>query len=246
MRFVGPLADLEEELGFRSSFNFVPEGYQVDGSLLEQLRRRGFEIGVHGLRHDGKDFWSKRVFEQRAIRINGYLREWDAVGFRAPFTHRNPEWMQLLEIEYDSSFFDTDPYESMPGGTMSIWPFFCGRFVELPYTLMQDHTLFEVFGETARPWLEKVDFIARWGGMALVNAHPDYLRVPARLAVYREFLGTVANQMKQAQNSGRHYCWHSLPREVARWWRRRCQGLERGVDERPATTPAGTSGKNGP
>ena len=31
--------------------------------------------------------------------------------------------MQALEIEYDLSFFDTDPCEPIPGGTMSIWPF---------------------------------------------------------------------------------------------------------------------------
>ena len=43
--------------------------------------------------------------------------------------------MRHLEIEYDLSFFDTDPFEPIPGGTMSIWPFFIGHFVELPYTL---------------------------------------------------------------------------------------------------------------
>ena len=78
---------------------------------------------------------------------------------------RNPEWMQALEIEYDLSFFDADPYEPMPGGTMSIWPFILGRFVELPYTLIQDHTLTAVLGETTpRLWLEKVDFIERYRG----------------------------------------------------------------------------------
>jgi hypothetical protein len=53
--------------------------------------------------------------------------------------------------------------------------------VELPYTLAQDHTLFETLGQcTLQIWLDKADFIARWGGMALLNAHPDYLRELAR------------------------------------------------------------------
>jgi hypothetical protein len=43
-----------------------------------------------------------------------------------------PEWLQALDIPYDLPFFDTDPYEPMPGGTKSICPFTLGWFVELP------------------------------------------------------------------------------------------------------------------
>src|SRR5262249_4234489 len=213
--FVPVLADLEERLGFRSSFNFVPERYTVDQALLSALRQRGFEIGVHGLKHDGRLFSSRHIFTCRAARINEYLRAWSAVGFRAPYTHRNPEWMQALQIEYDLSFFDTDPYEPMPGGTMSIWPFLLGSFVELPYTLAQDHTLMVILGAcTPRIWLDKVDFVERWHGMALVNAHPDYLREPKHLALYEAFLRTMAEKDNY---------WRALPRDVARWWKQRAQ-----------------------
>ena len=130
-------------------------------------------------------------------------------------THRNPEWMQALEIEYDSSFFDTDPFEPIPGGTMSIWPFQMGRFIELPYTLAQDHTLMSTLGEkTPRLWLEKVDFIRKYSGLALVNSHPDYLINPSYFAIYEDFLC----QMSQAKDF-----WHALPRDVARWWKRRSE-----------------------
>ena len=223
--FARTLADVDDQYGFRSSFNLVPEPYRVDTELRTELRERGFEVGVHGLKHDGRLFSSRAEFERRAHAINQYLKEWGAVGFRSPFTHRNPEWMQSLEIEYDSSFFDTDPFETIPGGTMSIWPFFCGRFVELPYTLMQDHTLFEVFGHTPQPWLDKVDFIAKWGGMALLNVHPDYMRDPAHLAVYKPFLERMSERIRRAGQQGSTYCWHALPRDVARWWRKRA-GLD--------------------
>ncbi|HEX3270048.1 MAG TPA: hypothetical protein VHR15_05325 [Ktedonobacterales bacterium] len=213
--FVPRLAELEERLGFRSSFNFVPERYPVDLALLSALRQRGFEVGVHGLRHDGRLFFSQRAFARRAEKINQHLHTWEAAGFRAPYTHRNPEWMQALDIEYDLSFFDTDPYEPMPGGAMSIWPFLLGSFVELPYTLVQDHTLMVILGARAPgAWLNKVDFVERWRGMALVNAHPDYLREPQRLAIYEAFLHAI----KEKDNY-----WHALPREVGRWWRRRAQ-----------------------
>ena len=211
--FVETVADLEESFGFRSLFNFVPESYKLNHKLMDDLRQRGFEVGVHGLRHDGRLFATKRIFKQNASRINRYLKEWDTVGFRAELTLRQPEWMQSLEIEYDLSFFDTDPFEPIPGGTMSIWPFFIGHFVELPYTLAQDHTLTSLLGENSpRIWLDKVDFIEKNHGMALVISHPDYLRSKPTWDVYYEFL----TEMKK-----RTGYWHALPGEVARWWKAR-------------------------
>lgn len=213
MAFVRQVADLEESLGFWSSFNFVPGDYEVDPVLVSELRQRGFEVGLHGLKHDGKLFDSRSGFERKAAKINSYLKAFRAVGFRSPLTMRNPEWMQSLDIEYDSSFFDTDPFEPIPGGTMSIWPFWLGHFIELPYTLVQDYTLTDVLREDSpRLWLEKVDFIEAHCGMALLNSHPDYLRAPFRWDIYSRFLNSMREQ-------GGY--WHALPRDVSRWWRGR-------------------------
>ncbi len=215
-RFAGRVADLEEKLGFRSSFNFVGERYRLDRGLIDDLLRRGFEIGVHGLRHDGHEYDSWAVFESTARRVNLTLAELGATGYRAPMTHRHPAWMQSLEVEYDTSFFDSDPFEPVPGGTMSLWPFQIGRFWELPYTLPQDSTLVDLLGErTPRLWLEKVDYVSRHCGMALLNSHPDYLRHARYWSVYEAFLGEMR---------AREGYWHALPREVARWWRRRAEG----------------------
>ena len=216
-RHVRAVAELEEQLGFRSSFNFIPERYPLDWALLTELRERGFEVGLHGLKHDGKLFDTHSKFMRRARRINSYLEALGAVGFRAPLTHRNPEWMQALNVEYDLSFFDTDPFEPIPGGTMSIWPFMLGRFVELPYTLVQDYTLIEVLGETTpKLWLDKVRFIEQYHGMALVNAHPDCLLSNVGWQVYAEFL----EWLKDAADA----CWHALARDAAAWWRARATG----------------------
>jgi peptidoglycan/xylan/chitin deacetylase (PgdA/CDA1 family) len=224
--FASSVADIDAAFGFRSSFNFVPERYHVDRGLMGELSARGFEIGVHGLRHDGKDFATHRQFVRRATRMNQFIHDFATVGFRAPLTHRNPQWMQMLDIEYDGSFFDTDPYEPIAGGTMSIWPFQLGRFVELPYTLAQDYTVAEVVGETTpRLWLEKVEFIRANHGMALLNTHPDYLRKPHTRRIYSDFLAA----MREAADFH-----HDLPREIARWWRARAaatavQELRNGV-----------------
>ena len=41
------LMQLELDLGFRSSFNFIPEGsYQVPAELREEFTGNGFEIGI--------------------------------------------------------------------------------------------------------------------------------------------------------------------------------------------------------
>ena len=211
--FVEQVADLEESLGFRSSFNFVPERYKVDTRLMDSLRRRGFEIGVHSLNHDGKLFSSRSVFERRVQKINQYLKDWDAKGFRADLTHRQPEWMQMLEVEYDLSFFDTDPFEPIPGGTMSIWPFFIGHLIELPYTLVQDYSLISVLQQTsATLWFDKLEFIKNHHGMALLNSHPDYLKDQETYKVYAEFLQGAKKNKR---------VWQALPRDVARWWRKR-------------------------
>ena len=218
------VAELENRLGFRSSFNFVPERYRLDASLMEELRQQGFEIGVHGLTHDGKLFSSHREFMCRAERINGYLKQFRASGFRAPLTHRQPEWLQSIEAEYDLSFFDTDPYEPIPGGTMSIWPFKMGRLVVLPHTLPQDYTLTAVLGErTPDLWLEKVEFLEASRGMILVNVHPDYLLHDHNWRLYSEFLQDMRDR------SG---YWRALPRQVAGWWR----------DRMDASSPAALQG----
>ncbi len=212
-RFVGDVAALDRKYGFRSSFNFVLDRYPLDLILIDQLRKDGFEVGCHGMRHDGKMFRSKIYFDQEVIEINQALEKFNMVGFRSPFTHRNPIWMQDLNIEYDLSFFDTDPFEPIPGGTMSIWPFMVGKFVELPYTLVQDNTLVNVLGQRSPDiWIEKLGFIYKYHGMALVNVHPDYLLNPIAFGVYEELLQYI----KKMDNY-----WNALPREVSQWWRQR-------------------------
>src|SRR5262245_14130229 len=208
------VANLEDHLGLRSSFNLVAHKYDIDIGVVRELTARGFEIGIHGYNHDGFLYASRRIFDRRATYINAALRKYGAVGFRSPMVHRNLEWLQALDIEYDASCFDIDPFQAVPGGVGGLWPFIAGRFVELPYTLPQDHTLFIVLREAdGSIWDKKLRYVVRHSGMALMLTHPDYLTEPL-LEVYREFLERAAAE------GG---VWHALPREVARWWRARDQ-----------------------
>ena len=118
------LMQVEMGFGLRSSFNFVPEGgYRVPIELREELTRNGFEIGIHDLRHDGRLFASRREFDRSTPRINHYLKDWGAVGFRSGFMFHNLEWLHALNIDYDMSTFDTDPFEPQPEGRHTIFPF---------------------------------------------------------------------------------------------------------------------------
>jgi glycosyltransferase involved in cell wall biosynthesis len=231
------LMQLELELGFRSSFNFVPEGsYRVPADLREELTAHGFEVGIHDLKHDGHLFASRRSFKRRTVRINNYAHEWGASGFRSGFMLRNLDWLHDLDVQYDASTFDTDPFEPQPDGGHTIFPFWVPRpngssanghesttassragYVELPYTLPQDSTLFLVLREsTPEIWMRKLDWIAQHGGMVLLDVHPDYISFNGSpqtttqypVALYRQFLDYV-----KTKYAGQY--WHALPRQVA-------------------------------
>jgi len=232
---VRQLAELEMSLGFRSSFNFIPKGsYRLTPQLREWLVTNGFEVGVHDLYHDGKLYRSREVFRRcHAQEINHFLQAWNAVGFRSAFMHNQLNWLHDLEIQYDASTFDTDPFEPQPDEAGTIFPFWVpapgaqkseagsqksevrnqrsgasadeltsdlrpptsgpsspssdsafrtpssalGKgYVELPYTLPQDSTLFLLLGKRdPEIWVRKLGWIAEQGGLALVNLHPDYI-----------------------------------------------------------------------
>ena len=228
------LAEMEIGLGFRSSFNFVPEGeYEVGAALRAFLNAHGFEVGVHDLHHDGKLYRSRKAFEQNAERINHYLKSWQAVGFRSAFMLHNLEWLQELDVLYDASTFDTDPFEPQPDGVHTIFPFRVagtpsGGYVELPYTLPQDSTLFLVLGESSIDvWTRKLDWLAARGGMALVNVHPDYMSFDRQNGASEYSAGLYEQFLTYVKERYAREAWFALPREVAAYVRADSASRER-------------------
>ena len=257
------LMQLEMEMGFRSSFNFIPEGeYRVSQEIREELQNNGFEVGIQDLKHDGKLFQSREAFRNGAAQINHYLHEWGAKGFRSGFMFHNLEWVHDLDVDYASCTFDTDPFEPQPDDVGTIFPFWVSRtnghviesvnprssrfeipspvsnpralllnsartgYVELPYTLPQDSTLFLLLQER-RPdiWLNKLDWIAKHGGMVLVNTHPDYMAMDGKgkrtdvfpVGFYKRLLEYV-----RVKYAGAY--WQALPKEVATYVSNRHNG----------------------
>lgn len=149
------------------------------------------------------------------------------------------DWLHQLNVAYDASTFDTDPFEPQPQGRHTIFPFWVPHqianhesrvtnhsadsrpgYVELPYTLPQDSTLFLLLREqTIDIWLRKLDWIAKHGGMALVIIHPDYLCFDGAVETddqypssrYKAFLEYLHKQYEGA-------FWNETPGEVAQFY----------------------------
>ena len=227
------LAELERRYGLCSSFNFIPEGSYDDPSRLrEWLVKSGFEVGVHDLNPDGQLYDSRESFSRKAEDINSYLLKWGAVGFRSGFMLHQLDWLHDLDILYDASTFDTDPFEPQPDGSSTIFPFQVKPkgdsrkpgYIELSYTLPQDSTLFLLLREkTPEIWKRKLDWISKHGGLALVNIHPDYIDFSGKspspssscypVALLEEFLQYVHREYGET-------FWNPLARELALWYQK--------------------------
>lgn len=257
---VQDLAKLEMQLGFRSAFNFVPESdYRVRQDHREWLVKNGFEVGVHDLYHDGKLFSSRKHFQQCAQRINRFLKEWNATGFRAGFMHHNLDWLHDLDVQYDCSTFDTDPFEPQPDGVHTIFPFwvpnprsssnfsskFANRhsqvrtgYVELPYTLPQDSTLFILLREQGIDvWKKKLDWIVKHRGMALIDVHPDYMAMADRPLQSWEYPARhYVELLRYVQREYEGQFWHALPKEVAAFVKDAVYSRPQHLGAKPAPT----------
>lgn len=217
------LMEMEMKRGFRSSFNFVPERYEVSKELRDDIVARGFEVAVHDLRHDGKLFRSKKVFLENAKKINGYLKEWNSVGFRAGAMHHDLDLIRALDIEYDASTFDTDPLEPQPDGLGTIFPFKVngnenGRgYIELPYSLPQDFTLYILLKQkNIDTWKNKLDWIVGKGGLALLITHPDYMDFSGGTCRFSEYpAGYYAEFLDCIRNKYDGQYWNVLPKDLA-------------------------------
>ncbi len=208
----------------------------VDPVVVSDLADEGFEIGVHGIYHDGRDLRTWSSWQRRLPLAYEAAEEWNAVGFRSAALHRDHDWMRSLDFDYDSSSPDMDPFEPQNGGCCTWLPFFNGKLVELPLTLAQDHTLFVILDHPDETvWVAKAEFLRAHGGMAMIDTHPDYLVDERIFGAYARFLERFA---------GDPAAWRALPREVSAWWRRRAASrLEHDGSTWQIVGPAASEGR---
>ncbi len=215
--FCGSLMNMEAEYGMVSSFEVVPEErYDVPEAFLQTLRNGGCEIALHGLNHDGHLFDNETEFRTRAKKINYYLHEWGARGFRSPVMYRRQEWLHHLEIAYDMSVPNGALLDPQRGGCCTVRPYFLGGVLELPLTTIQDYTLLAVLNDaTPNIWWRQMEILAARGGLASFIVHPDYMLVERGQRLYRELLERLARLRETGQ------AWVALPGDLNDWWRLR-------------------------
>ena len=209
------LAELERELGFRSSFNLVPYLYPIDEGIVRELEAAAASRSAStATTTTAGCTLPKGFFAAARGPSTKPCASTALVGFRSPMVHRNLKWLQGLEIDYDCSCFDVDPLQAMPPAAWAD----CGRSwpagsSSCP-TRCRRTTAYgsSSASMTTGYWERKLQYVAAHQGMAPMLTHPDYMTPPARLELYRKFLEKLAE-------TGGH--WHALPREVAAWWRDR-------------------------
>lgn len=218
--FCGGLMDLDDSFGVRSAFQVVPDApWSSNGDtrqLVEQVKRRGFEVNVHDLSHDGHLFRDSDLFLRRADDINARGREFGSRGFRSGAMYRRQDWFVGLDFSYDMSVPNVAHLEPQRGGCCTVMPHFLGHVLELPLTTAQDYTLFHVLGDySTRLWQEQIDRILEQNGLVSFITHPDYLLEPRARDVYKDLLCLLVAL------SAERGVWIALPSAIDEWWRSR-------------------------
>jgi len=217
LNFVPRLMDVDDAFSIKSSFQFVPEErYRVSRDLLGAIRQRQCEVNVHGLNHDGNLFRDRKTFLQHARRINRYVQDYGAEGFRSACMYRNTDWYQDLNISYDMSVPNVAHLEPQRGGCCTVFPYFIGRILELPLTTVQDYSLFHILEDySIELWKRQIELISQKHGLISFIVHPDYLLTEKALSVYTTLLAYLS-QLRSDKKM-----WIARPGDVNRWWRER-------------------------
>ncbi|HEX4487706.1 MAG TPA: hypothetical protein VH088_15640 [Terriglobales bacterium] len=217
--FTSTVMDINDSFGIKASFQVVPERrYPVPESYLDSIRKRGHELNVQDLNHDGHLFSERKQFLSRAEKINAYGRQYGAEGFRSAVLYRRQSWFDALQFSYDMSVPNVAHLDPQHGGCCTVMPYFVGGILELPVTMTQDYSLFHILNEYSLDlWKRQIALVLEKHGLANFIIHPDYITQPRERAVYEALLGYMV-RLRSEQN-----IWIPVPREVNRWWRQRAE-----------------------
>jgi hypothetical protein len=194
---------LEEEVGARSCNYVVPCGWPLDYGLLDEVQRRGHEIGIHGYDHSNKTpFADPTERKRRLYAAKPLLERYGAAGYRAPSLARTePLIHDLAQLyRYDSSIPTAGGLFPVPNnGCASARAWRLHGIWEIPLTLPRDGSLRFLGYEPAeigRLWRASAETIARSGGIVCLLTHCEagFSGNAPMLAVYRDFLEWAASE----------------------------------------------------
>jgi glycosyltransferase involved in cell wall biosynthesis len=215
--FCSSLMDIDDEYGFKASFQIVPEDrYVVEPEFLQQFRDRQFDICVHDLNHDGYLYREYSEFKRRAKLINHYCKEFGAKGFRSGVLYRNLRWYGEFDFAYDMSVPNVGHLDPQGGGCCTVMPYYVGDILEVPVTLTQDYSLFHILHQYSIDlWKQQIRTIADGHGLISAIIHPDYVIEPEQQQLFRSLLDFVRQQCSARD------IWATVPSAINSWWRQR-------------------------
>ena len=217
LAFTSQLMDINDSFSIKSSFQLIPDArYVVTSEILASIKARGFEVNIHDLKHDGHLYDSHDKFRQAALKINAFIDQFESKGFRSGALYRNQEWYSEFRFSYDMSVPNVAHLDPQRGGCCTVMPYFVGDILEIPVTMTQDHTLFNVLETYSLDlWREQMDLIMKQHGLISFIVHPDYIQTTKSRNAYLQLLAHLSGIRG---NAG---LWIALPGEVNTWWRQR-------------------------
>src|SRR6266478_5854299 len=153
---------------------------------------------------------------RRAKRINRFAQEFGSTGFRSGALYRNLRWYDAFQFSYDMSVPNVAHLDPQDGGCCTIMPYFVGNLLEIPVTVTQDYSLFNILNSYSTDlWKEQLKLILDGHGLISIIVHPDYIVEEKARNTYRQLLGMLAELRRSSE------IWATVPLEINNWWRMR-------------------------
>jgi peptidoglycan/xylan/chitin deacetylase (PgdA/CDA1 family) len=197
---VAKFLPIEEAAGARAANYIVPHAWPLDYDLIDEVLRRGHEIGVHGYDHANRTpFLAAHERVQRLARGREFGNRYGAVGYRAPSLLRTKALLADLAplYRYDSSIPTSGgPFPVPNNGCATARPWQLDGIWEIPITLPRDGSLqFLGYSPDAilRLWKETALLAAGSGGIVSLLTHCEggFSGNPPMLAAYRAFIDYI-------------------------------------------------------
>lgn len=137
-------------------------------------------------------------------------------GFRAGAMHRNQDWFNVFDFEYDMSVPTVSHLEPQSGGCCTVILYFIGKAIKLPLTTIRDYALFFILSERSIELRkQQIRTISAHRGLISFIIHPDYIVSQQSCRLYTE-LPQYVQALGRDEN-----VWMALPIEINQWWRER-------------------------
>lgn len=217
------IADIEFKSGIKSSFYFFSE-YKEEAEfkiILAELKKRGFEIGLHGSLFSFQDInllrdEIEKLSSISKTQIKGERQH--GLNFLNPHTWR---YLDGLHLEYDISFYYNDKIGFRNGICHPYHPFdvITGdkfNLIEIPACFMDfaaiHRGLSEKEIELIISELERAIFFNN--GCLVVNFHNEYFGKNRFSFIDKSFYMLL-------QKASKGLFWTATAKECAEWWRKR-------------------------